>query len=259
MSTHLSSAPNATQTLGDIAVQLPGATAVFRRLKLDFCCGGQLPLAQAVAAAGLDLDAVLAELSDLAQLQQPTDLPSTIEPSALIDHIIARYHNVHRGQLPELIRMAHRVEAVHRANPAVPAGLGDFLERMEQELTTHMHKEESILFPMLKLGGNPFVVHPIGMMRNEHVDHGVALEQLSALTNNATPPQGACNTWRALYGGIAQLSDDLMHHIHLENNLLFPHFETGASATLPAVAAVPAAAAATSAGSCGGSTGCSCS
>ena len=39
------------------------------------------------------------------------------------------------------------------------------------------------------------------------------------------PPQGACNTWRALYAGIAQLGDDLINHIHLENNVLFPRFE----------------------------------
>ena len=181
-----------------------------------------------------------------------SNVPSADEPGDLIDHIIARYHNVHRAQLPELIRMAHRVEAVHSTHPAVPAGLGDFLERMEQELSTHMHKEEAILFPMLKLGGNPFVVQPIGMMRHEHLDHGIALEQLSAMTHNATPPEGACNTWRALYGGIAQLSDDLINHIHLENNLLFPQFESGATATLPAAATAAAT------GSCGGSSGCSC-
>ena len=61
--------------------------------------------------------------------------------------------------------MAHRVETVHRGRPGVPAGLGDFLEALQQELTTHMHKEEAVLFPMLKAGGNPFVVHPIAMMR----------------------------------------------------------------------------------------------
>ena len=146
-------------------------------------------------------------------------------PGPLIDHILARYHEVHRAQLPELVRMARRVEAVHREHPDVPAGLADFLEQMEQELLSHMMKEEQVLFPMLKAGGNPFVVQPIGMMRHEHVDHGVALEKLAALTDDATPPAEACNTWRALYAGIAQLNDDLINHIHLENNVLFPQFE----------------------------------
>ena len=205
-------------------------------------------------------------------------------PGALIDHIIGRYHDVHRAQLPELVRMAHRVESVHRDQPDVPAGLGAFLETLQHELLQHMHKEEAILFPMLKAGGNPFVVHPIGMMRAEHTDHGAALDQLGTLTHNATPPAGACNTWRALYAGVAQLRDDLTEHIHLENNLLFPQFEAAttpapgalAAATpkaagmaLPATAAAAAATAATAAsasasaaprsGGCGGGGGgCGC-
>lgn len=219
---------NADESIGQIAVQLPGATAVFRRLKLDFCCGGQISLAKAVADKGLDLDAVMGEL---ALLQRPNELPAVTEPSVLIDHILARYHEVHRAQLPELIRMARRVEAVHRDHPDVPVGLADLLEAVEQELLSHMQKEETILFPMLKAGGNNFVVHPIGMMRAEHTDHGAALDKLNALTHDATPPAQACNTWRALYAGIAQLGDDLINHIHLENNVLFPQFEPVTQAT----------------------------
>lgn len=96
---------------------------------------------------------------------------------------------------------------------------------MQEELLSHMQKEETILFPILKKGGNPFVSQPIKVMRFEHVDHGVALEKLAELTHEATPPADACNTWRALYAGIAQLNDDLINHIHLENNVLFPQFE----------------------------------
>lgn len=247
---------NAEQTIGHIAVHVPGATAVFRRLKLDFCCGGQTRLADAVIEKGLDLGAVMAELS---ALQRPATLAQETEPGALIDHIIARYHDVHRAQLPELIRMAHRVESVHRANPQVPAGLGNLLEQVQQELLTHMHKEEAILFPMLKSGGNPFVSQPIGMMRSEHVQHGNELDKINALTNDATPPAGACNTWRALYAGLAQLNEDLINHIHLENNVLFPQFDA-TTAVPAAVATAPAAVAAgTPAGSCGGTSGCGCS
>ena len=182
---------HADQQIGQIAVQLPGATAVFRRLKLDFCCGGQVSLAHAAAEKGLNVDEVLAELS---ALQRSDAAPQAATPGELIDHILARYHEVHRQQLPELIHMARRVEAVHRDNPQVPVGLADHLEAMHQELVSHMLKEEQVLFPMLKNGGNPFVGQPIGMMRAEHVDHGEALDKLNALTNDATPPQGACNT-----------------------------------------------------------------
>ena len=214
-----------SQAIGQIAVQRPGATAVFRRLKLDFCCGGHVSLDQAASDKGLDLQAVVHELS---ALQRPSELPDLGTPTELVEHIIARYHEVHRAQLPELIRMARRVEAVHRDNPNTPHGLADALETMEQELLMHMHKEEAVLFPMLRAGGNSFVSQPIAMMRHEHNDHGEALEHLASLTNDITPPMGACNTWRALYTGLAQLREDLINHIHLENNILFPQFEQAA-------------------------------
>ena len=159
---------------------LPLSCPFHRRVpppEAGLCCGGHLSLAQAVAEKGLDLQAVLGEL---AQLQRPASLPEVTEPGALIDHILVRYHEVHRAQLPELIRMAHRVESVHRANPMSPAGLGDLLEEIQAELLSHMQKEENILFPMLKSGGNPFVQHPISVMRSEHVDHGAALDKLNA-------------------------------------------------------------------------------
>ena len=211
--------------IGQIAVDIPGATAVFRRLKIDFCCGGQVSLRQATADKGLDLQAVMDEL---AALKLPNDAPSFDSPSRMIDHIISRYHDVHRAQLPELLRMAHRVEAVHKGKPQVPAGLEQALEAMHYELLSHMQKEELVLFPSLKDGGNPYIAQPIAMMRHEHTDHGAALEHIVALTHDMTPPADACNTWRALYAGLNQLRDDLISHIHLENNILFPLFENAA-------------------------------
>jgi len=216
----------ADQPIGQIAVNLPGATAVFRRAKLDFCCGGQISLRQAVTDKGLDLGEMQAEL---AALDRSNDTPPAASVPELIDHILERYHAVHREQLPELIRMARRVEAVHRDHPDVPTGLAALLEQAEQELLDHMAKEEQILFPILKAGGSAMVVYPITMMRMEHTSHGAMLEHLMALTHDSRPPAGACNTWRALYAGIAQLHDDLINHIHLENNVLFPRFEPQAA------------------------------
>ncbi len=208
--------------LGQIAVEMPGATAIFRRLKLDFCCGGNVPLAAACEARDLNADAVSAELL---KLDHRPPAPSADDPAALIEHILTRYHEVHRQQLPELVRMARRVEAVHRENPDCPTGLAALLESIEAELVDHMTKEEAILFPMLKTGGSPFAGGPIAVMRMEHSSHGEQLAKLLSMTNDTTPPAGACNTWRALYAGIEQLVNDLMEHIHLENNRLFVQFE----------------------------------
>lgn len=218
----LNAAALKARQLGQIAVEMPGATAIFRRLKLDFCCGGNVRLAEACEAKNLDADAVSAELLGL---ERRAAAPAENDPALLIDHILTRYHEVHRQQLPELIRMARRVEAVHRENPECPAGLAALLESMEAELLDHMSKEENILFPLLRRGGSPFAGGPIAVMCMEHSSHGEQLAKLLTMTNDTTPPAGACNTWRALYAGIEQLVNDLMEHIHLENNRLFVQFE----------------------------------
>ena len=221
MTTTLSNESMMNLPLGQIAVALPGSTAIFRKLKLDFCCGGQISLADACEQKGLDAERVASELSTLVRSDA---VPAVQDANALIDHILQRYHEVHRQQLPELIRMARRVESVHREHPLVPVGLADLLEEMEAELLDHMAKEEHILFPMLR-EGDPIATQPIRVMRHEHFSHGEQVEKLAGMTNDHMPPSDACNTWRALYAGIAQLTDDLINHIHLENNVLFPMFE----------------------------------
>ncbi|SFH87411.1 regulator of cell morphogenesis and NO signaling [Modicisalibacter xianhensis] len=139
----------------------------------------------------------------------------------LIDHILARYHAVHRQQLPELIRLARRVEHVHDERRDCPSGLAEHLEGMHQELESHMQKEEMILFPLLKRGLAHSAHGPIAVMCFEHDEHGESLARLMALTHDIQTPKGACTTWRALYAGLREFREDLMQHIHLENNVLF--------------------------------------
>lgn len=211
----------AGQSLGAIATAIPGATAVLRRHKLDFCCGGDIPLAEAAARRGLDAGAIATELAALAPAPEEA-LPE--DTDALIDLIETRYHAGHRREVPELVRLARRVEAVHAERPDCPAGLADLLARMAAELESHMQKEEQVLFPLMRRGGHPMIGQPIAMMRHEHDDHGEHLRALEAMTDDFTPPADACRTWRALYAGLDHLAGELMRHIHIENSVLFPRF-----------------------------------
>jgi len=211
--------PPAERSLADIAREMPGATAVFRRHGLDYCCGGAQSLGDAATAAGLDDAAIELELASLA----PASQEAPEEPLALIDHIFARYHETHRRELPELIALARRVEEAHAQHPQVPRGLAALLEHIAEAIEEHMVKEERILFPMMR-AGMPMVSGPIEVMEHEHVEHGERLRQLETLTRRHTVPADACTTWVALYAGTRKLVDDVMEHIHLENNVLFPQF-----------------------------------
>ncbi|MEI2736740.1 MAG: iron-sulfur cluster repair protein YtfE [Rhodoblastus sp.] len=212
----------ANRTLADIASTLPGATALFRAEKLDFCCGGRVSLVAAMAEKQKDPAPLISRLEALAETAAPSDQPEDVD--GLIDLILERYHATHRREIPELVKLARRVEAVHRDNPDVPAGLADLLEHIGSELVSHMRKEEDILFPMMRSGGHPSITGPIAVMLSEHDDHGENLRKLEALTNDFEPPVGACTTWRALLAGARKLTDDVMEHIHIENNKLFPQF-----------------------------------
>ena len=210
-------------TVGEIAASRPGATAVFRRFGLDFCCKGNVALEDSARQRGVEVADVERALSELGGETEGEAVP-TATP-ALIDHIRARYHDIHRRELPELVRLARQVERVHAGKSGVPSGLAALLERMTSELEQHMCKEELILFPAMKRhAAGVRLDAPIARMRHEHDDHGEHLRELDALTDGITLPAGACGTWQALYAGLAKLNEDLMQHIHLENNVLFPRF-----------------------------------
>ncbi len=218
-----------SQTLRALAVSLPGATAVFRRHKLDFCCGGAVSLAEAASGRALDAGAIAAELAALTPADAPT-LPA--DPAGLIERIVTRYHAAHRRDLPELIRLARRVEAVHRGLPGTPAGLADIVTTIQAELVPHMAKEELVLFPLLAAGpADPraaLAAGPIARMRAEHDACGASLAEAARLTDDLTLPAHACTTFRALYAGLERFRDELTEHIHIENNILFPLFEARA-------------------------------
>jgi regulator of cell morphogenesis and NO signaling len=215
----------ATQALADLALaeiaqRLPGASAVFRRYKLDFCCGGAATLHEAARDRGLDLNDIEQQLRGLSA----RTAAAPTEPRELIEYILTRFHDTHRRELPELIDLAQRVEARHAGHPDVPRGLAAMLQSIAAELDAHMQKEEQVLFPMMRAGGAPIIMHPIAMMQHEHEEHAARLRRLEALTHDSVPPVDACSSWIALYAGTRKLVDDVMQHIHLENNVLFPRF-----------------------------------
>ena len=211
-------------TLADLAVATPSATRVFHRHGLDFCCGGRTPLAEACERGGLDAEAIARELTEAAEGQNAREETrwDHSSPGELIDHLLENFHEDHRAEVPRLIAMAKKVEDVHGEKPDCPTGLANHLEHMLVALEDHMQKEEQVLFPIVQEGRGALAQMPIRCMEAEHRDHGDNLARMKKLAHNYAPPAEACNTWRALYLGVEQLERDLMQHIHLENNVLFP-------------------------------------
>ena len=145
----------------------------------------------------------------------------------MIDEILENYHQKHRDDLEVLIPLSKKVEEVHADHAEVPAGLGEFLEKLSFELENHMQKEEQILFPMIKGGRGNMAQGPIQVMMHEHVDHEDNLGKMKALAKNYELPEGACGSWSALYKGVQTLEQEITKHIEIENEQLFPQALNG--------------------------------
>jgi regulator of cell morphogenesis and NO signaling len=208
-------------TLADLAATHPAASRVFQRVGLDYCCGGREALSDACASKGLDPDAILLAIT---AEETRADLPrwDTAPLAELIRFIVERYHEPLRAELPALVSMAARVERRHASTPGCPHGLSGLLECLHERVLEHLDKEERVLFPMILEGLGRRASGPVRVVEEEHDEHGRSLRRLRQFTHDFTPPPPACATWRALYGRLAALESELMDHIHLENNVLFP-------------------------------------
>lgn len=216
------SASLSAATLSELVCSLQYADTLLSGYRIDFYCDGERTLAETMEALDMDADARQELLDELEHLSARDQDWRTADTQALIEHILERYHCRHREQLPELIELAAKVERVHDDHLMCPKGLSQHLQGMLEDLDNHMLKEEHVLFPALLQGASVQEMGgPIHVMRHEHDEHNHALEMLFILTDHLTPPQDACGSWRRLYAGIRELSNDLMKHIHLENNILF--------------------------------------
>ena len=211
---------NSQLTLAQVATEGPAAARVLHRYRLDFCCGGQRTLGEVCAESGLSPQAILEEIERESTTGPRAQVPS--DPVELVDYILERYHRPLRDEVVRLLGLAHKVERVHAQKPACPTGLSAHLAEMQEGLEEHLAKEEQILFPMIQGGQGHRAYMPVQMMMQEHLDHAADLRRVRELTGDLQAPVDACASWRALYEGLAALELDLMEHISLENNVLFP-------------------------------------
>ena len=215
--------------VGQIATEYPMATKVFARHGMDFCCGGGKPIQNVCDSKGLDVAAVLDEIREAvadpdSDLERWDDAPL----DALITHILTTYHEPLKEELQRLEFMATKVNTVHGSKmPEVLPELLSTVLALKAELEAHMAKEEQILFPLILQGRGTMAGGPIAVMESEHQSAGDALGRLRQLTGDFEVPHGACNTWRALWHGLAALETETHQHIHLENNILFPRALAG--------------------------------
>jgi regulator of cell morphogenesis and NO signaling len=228
---------NANTTVRELALELPQATRIFERLKIDYCCGGARPLSAACAAAGVEVETVLKQLAE-ANVDAPQGAPAELQFTSLTEmteHILERHHVYTKREMARLTTLLAQVLAAHGARHPELARVNALWQHLCADLQPHMFKEEMVLFPYIQsleraaqAGGTfprpPFgtVANPVRMMISEHDTAGELLRDLRAATQDYRVPADACLSFQTLYHALEAFEQDLHQHIHLENNLLFP-------------------------------------
>ena len=224
-----------TLTIGEVVADNYRMAEVFKKFEIDFCCGGGRSLKETCEENGVDIDVVTEALREVELRGKHVEYDfENWKLEQLIDHIQDKHHSYVKESIPIISEYALKVKNVHGENKPYVIEIANHFLGLTEELTSHLYKEENILFPfikkmeMAKVAGEsieiPFgsVQGPISAMLHDHDRAGDELKVIRKLAESFKTPDDACATHMVLYGMLKDFETDLMMHIHLENNILFP-------------------------------------
>ena len=224
-----------TQAVGTIVVEFPQAADIFKKHRIDFCCGGDKLLAVAAKELNLDVETVVEELNQAHAMMEASNQTSEekdwrqVPLSQLIDHIVATHHVYLQRELPQIGEFVTKILRVHGVAHSELGKVHKLFYTLKMELEQHLITEEEVLFPLIKeyekkpssllLGKIKEVTDAI---ENEHEQAGDVIKELRKITNQYHLPSDACASYRLAYQKLEEMESDIFQHIHLENNILHP-------------------------------------
>lgn len=214
------------KTIGQVVTEHPELVKVFMAYEVDFCCGGDRSLEEAVIRDTDDVEALKAAVSETLatalQVQEggKSRLLSTLSDAELIDRIITTHHAYLKETLPELSKLIFKLLGVHGESHPELYDVHRVFGALKNELESHLVKEEVKLFPAM-LRRDDDLVELISTLEAEHDGAGDALHELTEITDHFKVPSDGCKTYALTYEMLKELVSDMYLHVHTENNILF--------------------------------------
>ncbi len=221
--------------IGQIVTVFPGASEIFYKYNIDFCCGGDRPLSLAINTQGLDESRIIEELNIKYQgftenNEKFTDWAKE-SPSKLIEYVINTHHSYLNMELSKISELILKILNVHGKNHEELFRVHKLFNNLRTELEGHLVKEEELLFPLIiqyeeekDENTKAAALKLIEDLEAEHTGAGDILKELREITDHYNAPKDACATFEFAYKKLCELESDLFQHIHLENNILFNNF-----------------------------------
>ncbi|HEX6848083.1 MAG TPA: iron-sulfur cluster repair di-iron protein [Chitinophagaceae bacterium] len=229
---------NPSSFVTDIVTHDYRTADVFRKYEIDYCCGGKWPLdtiCQNKNINTLDVIEELRKITNQSSSNAAIDFDGW-ELDFLVDYILNVHHRYLRKALPEIQELTRKFLDGHRKKFPELQELEFIIRQFMKEIPPHMSQEEEIFFPYIKQIHHAHKNHesyarllirtlrkPLEeVMQKEHERTGSSLHALRTITKNYTPPVDACLAHKVTFAKLKELDDDLVQHIHLESNILFP-------------------------------------
>jgi len=219
------------QTIASIVLDHSECAAVLQRHRIDYCCRGEMSLAAACRERRLDMGEMIGKLEEAISGRRGDDHDTRrLSSSALIAHILLRYHAPLRDMLPFVRGLAAKVARVHGGHNPHLIELNEIVAELSDTLEAHIDDEEIRLFPAFASGdpGKAMAGDLRKSTRDEHAAVGVLLHRMRAQSDDYAVPAWACTSYRALFRELERLETDVLRHVHLENHVLLPRLEGGA-------------------------------
>ena len=224
------------QIIGELVAQDYRAASVFKKYGIDFCCQGNRTINDACTAKEINVEVVVNDLNAIGNASSSAGIDLKSWPLDLLaDYIEKTHHRYVESKSPELMAYIEKICEVHGDNHPELFEIKELVQQTVGNLAQHMKKEELVLFPFIRAMENAkhkgemlqkpsfgSIQNPINQMESEHSAEGDRFRDIERLSNNYTPPEDACNTYRVSFAMLKEFQDDLHLHIHLENNILFP-------------------------------------
>ncbi|CAH2214690.1 iron-sulfur cluster repair di-iron protein [Tepidibacter aestuarii] len=224
---------NINQKIGEIATKFPKAIDIFMSYEIDFCCGGDRPLKEALKEQEMNEKEVIDKLNKyysefVNKNNEETDWTKS-SMSNLIDYIVQKHHGFMRETLPITNELINKILRVHYVdNGEILSKVHKLFNNLKLELEEHLIKEEEVLFPLIKeYEKNPSketkekAIATMNETEDEHDKAGDILKEIRRVTNKYEVPETGCNSFKIAYEKMQEIESDLFKHIHLENNILF--------------------------------------
>lgn len=237
--------PDESKTLAQIVTDDFRASQVFDKYGLDYYCKGNRQLIHACKEKEIPVSDVISELDALQLVTNTCNRFKDWSVEFLADYIVQQHHTYVRAMIPLIQGHLQKIINAYREKYSEISEIQDCFGEMSAILLHHLLEEEATLFPLIKViiltrefnMSEEFLekemeVHTV-KIDSEHQTIGNLLEAIQKRTNNYTPPAGAQVSFTILYRELKAFQEDMFHHIHLENNILFPKVIEKYGATSP--------------------------